>query len=785
MGSLESVESVQSGERQSVIVRVASWSAAHPWRAIVGWFLFVALSLAASAVAGTHSATTEDYRVGKAGQAEAIAAEGGLQRRPVEQIVIDSRSGPLDLPAARAAAADLTARMAKLPEVDRVERPELSKNRAVLLVEVVMKGEELAASKHVDPLVAQTAAVQKSHPGVRLAETGGPSMSKGLDQQRGDDLAFSEKLALPVTVLTLMIAFGSVIAAGVPVLLALSSIAAAMGLSALVSHVLPDAGVGNNIILLIGMAVGVDYSLFYLKRDREERARAGGRLGSPAVVRLAAATAGRAIVASGFAVIVSTATLYLATDVIFSSLATGTIIVVFVAMASSLTVLPALLAKLGARAERRAEHRNDRRTDRRNERRNERRAERRAGRRAEIRDARHAAQGQRNRDHHTGTSKVWHALLRPATRRPGRTLLVSVLLMLGLAAPALGLKLSVLGKDTFSRDIPAVQAYDRLTAAFPERLVQHQVVVRADADRASRVAKALEDLRRRAQADPLFTNDGADATVRTSGDARISSLTLSVPVRPSSPQALDSLAHLRDDYLPATVGKVPGAEAYVTGDLARDADYLDHQNAKLPLVVGFLLLVTFAMTVMTFRSVVIGLIGIALNLLSAAAAFGVLVVVFQGEWAAGILDFHATGAIGSRVPLFLFVILFGLSMDYQVFVVSRIREAVRRGLDTRRAVLDGIGSSAGVVTSAALVMVTVFASFVFLSLVEMKQMGFVLAVAVLLDAFVVRIMILPSAMTLLGKATWWPSRGRAEESPLLTAATQQARPTAGKTSAGP
>ncbi|MFJ4978440.1 MMPL family transporter [Streptomyces coeruleorubidus] len=727
---------LETVEKRSVTVRVASWSAAHPWRAIVGWFVFVALCLGASAAVGTNSATTEDYRVGKAGKAEAIATEGGLQRRPVEQIVIDSPSGALDVSAARAAAADVTARMEKLQEVDRVEAPVLSRNGKVLMVQVVMTGEELAARKKVGPLVEQTEAVQKAHPGVRVEETGGPSMSKGLDQQRSDDLAFSEMLTLPVTVITLMIAFGSVIAAGVPVLLALSSIAAAMGLSGLASHLLPDAGVGNNIILLIGLAVGVDYSLFYLKRDREERAKAGGRLSSQAVVELASATAGRAVVVSGFAVIVSTATLYLATDVIFSSIATGAIIVVLVAMASSLTVLPALLAKLGDRSERRA--------------------------------ARRAAHGKRTRDH-GGTSRTWNALLRPATRRPGVTLLVSVLIMLGLAAPALDLKLSVLGRDTFSREIPSVQTYDRLTAAFPERLVQHQVVVRADADRSPQVVKAVEDLRRRAQADPLFAKD-VEFKVSTSGDRRITSLMLSVPFRPSSPQALQSLDRVRDDYMPATVGELPGAEAYVTGDIARDVDYLDHQNSKLPLVVGFLLLVTFAVTVLAFRSVVIGVIGTLLNLLSAASAFGLLVLVFQGQWAEGILDFHSTGAIGARVPLFLFVILFGLSMDYQVFVVSRIREAAMRGLDTRRAVLEGIGSSAGVVTSAAVVMVTVFASFVFLSLVEMKQMGFVLAAAVLLDAFIVRIMILPSVLTLLGKASWWPSRGMRSVQPKQTGA---------------
>jgi RND superfamily putative drug exporter len=185
--------------------------------------------------------------------------------------------------------------------------------------------------------------------------------------------------------------------------------------------------------------------------------------------------------------------------------------------------------------------------------------------------------------------------------------------------------------------------------------------------------------------------------------------------------------------------------------------------------------VTFAMTTYAFRSVVLGLIGVVLNLLSAAAALGLLVLVFQGTWAEGLLDFHSTGSIGSRVPLFLFVILFGLSMDYQVFVVSRIREAVLTGASTRQAVLDGIHRSASVVTSAAVVMTTVFVSFVFLHIIEMKQIGFVLAVAVLLDAFVVRIMVLPSAMLLLGEASWWPSR-QAGRRAAASAQTADGRP---------
>ncbi len=442
-------------------------------------------------------------------------------------------------------------------------------------------------------------------------------------------------------------------------------------------------------------------------------------------MELSAATSGRAVVVSGLAVVASTATLYLASDVIFSSLATGTIVVVLVAVASSLTALPALLVKLGQRAERRA-----------------------------LRRAERGKPPRRTRGGDSG-GRVWNALLRPARRHPLATLCVSVLALLALATPLAGLKITEMSRDTHSRDIPAMRVYDRLNEAFPEQRVTHQVVVRADAARSGEVAGALRELARRAGADPLFS--GA-SPVRTSADHRISVLELRVPYLGDSEQAYDSLDHLRDTYLPATVGRVGGAEFAVSGDVARYTDYPAHQNGKLPLVLGALLLVTFAMTAYAFRSLVLALIGVVLNLLSAAASLGLLVLVFQGTWAEGVLDFHSTGSIGSRVPLFLFVILFGLSMDYQVFVVSRIREAVLAGASTRQAVLDGIRRSASVVTSAAVVMTTVFVSFVFLHIIEMKQIGFVLAVAVLLDAFIVRIMVLPAVMLLLGEASWWPAR---------------------------
>ncbi|KPL30598.1 hypothetical protein JI76_37265 [Streptomyces anulatus] len=746
-------------------VRMARWSARHAGRAIAGWFAFVVLCLVAGIALGTNEATTKDFWVGEAGRAEATATEGGLERSPTERIMIRARSGELDMAAAGAAAQDVTERMRDLPEVESVAAPVRSKDGEVLLVSVVLNGPELKGKKNVVPLLEQTAAVGADHPHLVVEETGSPAISKGVNDQRDEDLALSERISLPVTVVTLLIVFGSVIMAGVPLLLALSSIAAAIGLSMVASHVMPDAGVGTNLILLIGLAVGVDYTLFYLKREREERARAGGRLGPEALVELAAATAGRAIVISGLAVIVSTATLYLATDVIFSSLATGTILVVAVAVASSLTVLPALLVVIGRRADRLAPRR----------------------------AARRARRGKPARAGKPETGRMFGALLRPARTRPALTLCLSVLVMLGLTVPALGLKLIDPGKDTFSRDIPAMRVYDRLTESFPELFVTHEVVTRSTPEQAAQVKRALEDLGRRAQADPLFarapkeaesTKDAQDATspenptnpkgpqsptnprspaiseptVRTSADGRISVLELSVPHPAPSAEAIESLTRLRQDHIPATVGRLSGVETAVSGDVARGRDYVSHESDKLPLVLGFLLLMTFLMTVWAFRSVVLGAIGVVLNLLSAGASLGLLVLVFQGTWAEGLLAFDSLGAIASRVPLFLVVILFGLSMDYQVFVVSRIQEARQNGMSAREAVLEGINRSAKVVTSAAIVMVTVFGAFVALHLTEMKQMGFCLAVAVLLDAVVIRLMVLPSVLLLLGERAWWPAR---------------------------
>lgn len=679
--------------------------------------LFVLLCIGIGVGVGGKSATTEDFWIGEAGRGEAMATAGGLQQRPLERVLITAGTGTdLDPAAAEQAASEITDRMRALPEVESVAAPVYSEDGRALRVDITMRGGELDADKHVEPLRAQTDAVQDEYPALRVEETGGPSTSHGVDELRGKDLSRTELIAIPITLLTLLVVFRSVALALVPLLLAISAIVAAIGLSLPVSHLVPDSGIGTNIILLIGMAVGVDYTLFFLKREREERTRAGGRLDAPALVSLAAATSGRAVVISGLAVAASSATMYLVDDVIFSSIGTSAILVTLVAVLSSLTVLPALLTVLGARADRRA------------------------------------ARTQRT-PRTPGPGRISAAMLRPAARRPAATLVVAVLAMLAAAAPLLGLNLTDMGRETHPRTIPAMQTYDRLNQVFPQLKSMHQVVVVAAPDRAEEVTGALHELARRAQADPALAGT---ADLRTSPDHRVSLLELAVPHDVSDKAAQTSLERLRGEYVPETVGALPDVESAVTGDVARYADYPEHQKQQLPLVVGALLLVTFLLTVWAFRSVALGLIGVLLNLLSAGAALGLLTVVFQHTWAEGLLDFHSTGTIGSRVPLLLLVILFGLSMDYQVFVISRIAEAVRAGVPTRRAVLDGVGGSASVVSSAAIVMVTVFAAFIPLHIIEMKQMGFALAAAVLLDAFVIRILILPALLLMLGDRCWWP-----------------------------
>jgi RND superfamily putative drug exporter len=657
-----------------------------------------------------------DQAIGEAGQAGLIYDEAKFPNAASENVLITAKAGALDMTAAKAAADDVATRMRSRADITEVGAPVTAQNGQALMVEVTLAGERHTASERVQPLLDITAAVQAAHPTVRVEQTGGASIDKAIDETGGDDFKKAELLSIPATLIILLIAFGALIAAGVPVVLAITSVVGALGLSNLASHLVPGTDTTSSVILLIGMAVGVDYSLFYLRREREERALGRTHLDA---VEIAAATSGHAVVVSGIAVIIAMAGLFLAGDATFSSLATGSIMVVLVAVIGSLTVLPAILAKLGRWVD--------------------------CGRIPVLWKL----------TARRGEPRLWPAILRPALKAPLATLIVSVLALLVLAAPALGMKLQFPGMDEVPRTTAAVQAFDRLTAAFPNTGTSHAITVRAPAAAAPAVKAALTDLSTRAAGNPLFAVDGPPQ-IRASDDGRITIMQLATPHAEHSDEAIRSLEVLRTELVPPTIGTVAGAEYAVGGSVAGNVDYAAHIGRKLPIVIGFVLLLTFLVMAWTFRSLVVAVTAIGLNLLSVGAAYGLLTLVFQGGgWAEGLLGFHSMDAIVSWLPLFLFVVLFGLSMDYHVFVVSRIREAALRGMSTRDAVAHGITTSAGTVTSAALVMVAVFSIFATLSGIDFKQLGVGLAAAILLDATIIRAVVLPSLMTLLGTRNWW------------------------------
>ncbi|WP_375487039.1 MMPL family transporter [uncultured Jatrophihabitans sp.] len=712
---------IPTARPRPVTVRAARWSATHPWKAIALWLVFVAACIVVGNVAGLKQADDLDTMTGQSARAAHWLHDSGLERPDTENVLVTARHGTLDRAEARAALEQAAQGLRPLPLVSSVSAPVTSRDgTAMTVVATLRDAGQRQSDVDVRPLQDVTAGVQRAHPGLRVEQVGAVSLDKAVNDRVNSDLSRATTFSLPVTLVILLIAFGAIVAAGAPVLLALSAVGSATGLSALASHVVPDSGSTAAMILLMGMAVGVDYSLFYVKRARAERHRGRGR-GALDSVEIAAETAGHSVLVSGLAVLVAMCGMYLTGNVVFASLATGSIIVVAVAVLGSLTVLPALLVKLG-----------------------------RAIDRPRVPVLWRLTAGTRE-------PRVWPRLLRPSLEHPARTLTVSVLVLAALALPALGMKLASDSPASLPNVIAEKQALDRLSAAFPDQNATQQVVVRADADAGPAVVAALTRVADRGAGAGAFV-PRSRAEIRASRDGTVHALTLEAPFDAESHQARAGVTSLRDTWVPDALRTVDGARWAVGGDTATAMD-TDHQlSDRLPWVIAFVVVLTMIIMGWVFRSVVIALTTALVNMLSAGAAFGALVVVFQNSWAESLLDFHSTGRLINWIPLFTFAVLFGLSMDYHVFVISRIREAAASGLSTRDAIRAGITGSAGTVTSAAVVMISVFAIFASLHMVEMKELGVGLAVAVLVDALVVRVIVLPSLMMLLGRWNWWPGR---------------------------
>ncbi|MFJ8106360.1 MMPL family transporter [Streptomyces sp. NPDC096132] len=705
---------------RGLAARAGGWSARHRWAAVGIWVLFVVLAMGIGSAAGTVEVKESDQLGGETHTAAKIVEDAGIEEPAGETVLLQAKDGSLKATDAefRSAVAAVVKAVEGTGKVTDVTSPydtdTISKDGRSALVQFDMRGESETAGERVEPVLEAVEGVQKDHSSLRIEEIGGASMMKTFDDAFGDDFQQAELSAVPVALGILLIAFGALVAALLPVALAVTAIMATTGLMAIVSHFQPMDDTASSVMLLVGLAVGVDYCLFYLRREREERA--AGRDAETAL-RIAAATSGRAVIVSGVTVCVAMAGMLFTGLATFEAMGLASLMVVAVAMVGSVTVLPALLSLLGERVEK--------------------------GRIPFL----------RRRTGGNNGSRFWSAVLKGVLAKPVLSVVVAAGALLAVAAPAVGMKTQNLTLDQeFGDSLPIVQTYNRVNEAFPGGSEPATVVVKADDINSSEVKDALARFKEQA----VSTGASRGPVEIKLHDAQNVAFVY-VPLVGGSDQdkAGASLDKLRDEVRPATLGKVDGVQAPITGQVAGNQDFNDQLVGSVVPVFAFVVVFAFLLMLLSFRSLTVAITSIVLNLLSVGAAYGILVAVFQHGWGASLVGAEGVGAIVTWLPLFLFVILFGLSMDYHVFVVSRIREARLRGRTTNEAIQHGVVTTAGVVTSAAVIMVAVFAIFGTLSMQSMKQMGVGLAAAVLIDATIIRGVLLPAVMALLGERNWY------------------------------
>jgi uncharacterized membrane protein YdfJ with MMPL/SSD domain len=707
-------------QSNNLAARMGRWSASHWKTAVFGWLAFVIASIVIGGQVGVKYLADEDLAVGEAGQAQKLV-DAGFPKASEEQgeiVLIQSKTLKADDPAFEAAISDVAKTLEGFPQARKIDTP-LEAAHADLVsddghsaqVQYQPVGTFDEASLYIDKINDALDKTAAAHPGVEVSHVGSVTTTKATDAAFNSMLATAGMIAIPLTLIILLVVFGSAVAAVVPLLLAITAVFATNSLIALPSQIVPVDESIAEVILLIGLAVGIDYSLFYLRREREERA--AGR-SEHAALEAAAATSGRAVLISGITVLVAMAGMFLSGDKTFMSFSIGAMMVVAVAMVGSLTVLPALLGKLGDRVEK----------------------------------GRIPFLGRlRSKD---GESRVWNGILTAVLRRPVVSAVAAGAVLIALTIPAFSLNTTTTGVDDIS--IAEVEPLKKFDDAFPGGNSPAEVVLKADDVRAQPVRDAIAELKQQALATGQMKTP---VEIEVSQDSTVARVFIPLAGKGTDATSQAALATLREDIVPATVGQLDGVEYAVGGVTAQDKDWEAKMVTTAPLVFGFVLIFAFIILLVSFRSIVVALKAILLNLLSVGAAYGLLVALFQWGWGESFLDFQSNGGITPWLPMFLFVILFGLSMDYHVFILSRIREAYDRGMSNEDAVAHGIKSSAGVVTSAAVVMVATFSVFAMLPLIDMKEMGIGLAAAILIDATLIRAVLLPATMKLLGDRNWY------------------------------
>jgi putative drug exporter of the RND superfamily len=711
-----------------MVERVAGWSARHKKTAVFGWLLLVVAAVVVGQRLGTSNVNS--YDPGQAGRAERVLNQNIVQQPDSESVLIQGRPGQTygHDPQLQQAVRQVVAALRAVPRSAAGIASPLTSGGLTgaglisgrsALVTFNVAGPPGNDDQAVVPAMNAVAAVAAHHPGLKIEEAGDASLDRATGSITSKDFRKAEITSVPVSLVLLLIVFGALIAAGIPLLLAGTAVISAISLLAIPGRWLPIDSTTSSIVLLVGMAVGIDYSLFYLRRTREERA--AGHDTSEAL-RIAAGTSGRAILVSGLTVMIAMAGLFLTGIDVFAGIAIGTIIVVGVAVLGSLTFLPGILSMFGKWTDR--------------------------GRIPFLGKRRTAA----------GDSAFWRLLVRAVVRRPLAWGGVATVVLLALAAPVLSLHLEDAGIHELPSSVPVVRNMIDISDAFPGGPAPAEVVVTGSDLGGKAVSEAVAALHGQVAA----THDAIREPITTAMFGHDQVLVVSVPLAGGGTDAAsnNALATLRDRALPATLGQVPGISYSVAGLTAGNHDFDAQLSKTVPWVFLFVLGLAFLLLMATFRSVYIPALSIVLNLLSVGAAYGLMVLIFQDGHLQGPLGFTSYGGITPWLPLFMFVLLFGLSMDYHVFILSRIRELWLGGATAKGAVTDGIARSAGVVTSAAVIMVAVFSIFATLSLIEFKVFGVGMAAAVLIDATVVRGVLLPAGLALLGDRAWSSRRKR-------------------------
>jgi putative drug exporter of the RND superfamily len=712
-----------AGVRRPAVERIACWSARYRKTAVALWLVF----MAAAFIGGqfVSSAGVQQYDPGQAGRGEQELTQLGVVTPPSETVLIEAvdRGRRLAQDAAlqvRQVAQDVVLALEELPQAAANIRTPFGPSGAALsarhgtadLVTFTVAGPNADADATVLTDLAAVHRIQDANPDLFIREAGDASTDIVANQLLSHDFRQSEWTSIPLTLILLIAVFGALIAAGIPVLLAATAVVTAVSLLSIAAQWLPVGSGTSELVLVIGMAVGVDYSLFYLRREREERAAGHD---DETVVKIAAATSGRAILISGLTVMVSLAGLFLTGVDVFTGIAAGTIMVVGVTVIGSLTFLPALLSWLGPWADRgKLPHLGHRRTQAR-------------------------------------PSRTWAGISRRVVRRPLLYGGIAAAALLALSTPALGMRLGSPAIDLPS-DLGVVHVLADIQRDFPGKPAPADVVVTGRGLQSPQMASALTALR--ADAGPGAPIRSPIATSIVAGGQ---ALVVQVPLAGTGTGAVsdDALLTLQNRLLPATIGRVAGASFAVTGNTAANYDFASTLDSRTPLVFAVVALLAFILLMAAFRSITIPLVSIALNLLSLGGAYGLVTLIFQDGHLQSLLGFTSFGALVPWVPLFTFVLLFGLSMDYHVFILSRVREHWAAGASATEAIVTGIGRTAGVVSSAALIMVAVFSIFATLSMIDVKMLGVGLASAVLIDATIVRGVILPACLSLLGERAWY------------------------------